>query len=63
MESLATFFVVETVVAVFALISIKNHIARIADKLEMHESNWSKGYTRGYADAKREFGIDEECDT
>lgn len=59
MKSIITFLTAEAVLAVFVLIGIKNHLGRIADKLEMRESNWSKGYTRGYADAKREFGIED----
>jgi hypothetical protein len=59
-NGLIMYFAAETAIAVLALISIKNHLGRIADKLEMRESNWNKGYTRGYVDAQREFEMSKE---
>lgn len=38
-------------------------IKRIADKIELRESNYSKGYDKGYADAMRAYGITKDGDT
>lgn len=38
-------------------------LKRIADKMELRESNYSKGYDDGYADAMRAYGITKDGDT
>lgn len=38
-------------------------LKRIADKIDLRESNYGKGYDKGYADAMRAYGIAKDGDT
>jgi hypothetical protein len=64
-ESLQFYWCVVVVGALAIIANIAGNMKRIADKLEWHESAWSKGYTTGYRHAKRGYPasvVDEEDD-
>lgn len=44
------------IIATLVLIAnIAGNIKRIADRIELRESNYAKGYEQGYKDAKRYY--------
>lgn len=51
------FFVAVGVLALIA--NIAGNIKRIADKIDLRDSNWAKGYRQGCEDTKIVYGIED----